>query len=539
MDSLFGLLEQFSRRLRLVDSCLMAQRTFWFALLISISFQIAGRFWPIKWLWLWALIPILIWAFIVIMYGYLKPIPLINIAHRIDGELNLRERLSTAIFLSAQYQDQGIGSTSLKFPQSMILAQQGDALFFAQSIQPKKSFPLKWVRRPIYFSGILALLLILLFAIPNSMNEVLDQREAIKSAAREQASKIEELQQEVAANGDLSESEKQELIRKLAELSVALQDNPGDIEQALADLSKVERDLRARLNPESAARQANLQTLAEQLKALSGEERDPNQEMIEAASEALNKLTEEMQNLTEEQRQELAKKLDQMAAQAFQSNNEGIAQALSEMSNALQNGNLEYAEQASQDLGEALQQANTQLADRNAINQALAQLQSSQRAMSQASSSQSSQADGNNQSLGETTGVGLAPVPGEGQPGGGGTKADTLPPDTGQGGLNPPQGNSPSTTEGELNDQVYAPWQQNTGSGDELFIPGQDSSQGENQSKEGEGNLPATSNSSLVPYSQVYRNYLNTAYQAIQQNYIPPNLLDYIRLYFTQLEPQE
>ena len=536
MTDLNHFLKQFSHRLKLVDCCLLAQRTFWSALLLSISFQMTGRFLPIRYLWLWTMILIFIWIGIVIGYIYIKPTSLSKIARRVDNELNLQERLSTSIFLQTEYQE--FSSPAFRFPQDMVLAQQNDALSLAQSIQPNRSFPLRVVSRPMVIAGILAFVLIILFVVPNSMNAVLNQRDAIKSTAQEQVSRIENLQQEIAANGDLSEAEKQELIRELAELSIALQDNRGDIEDALADLSKVERDLKARLNPESAEQQANLQSLADQLTALSGMESDPDQELTEATNEALKQLTEQMKEMSEEQRQELAKELAQMSAQASQSYNEGIAQALSEMANALQNGNLEDAVQASQDLQGELDQADTQLAEQGAINQALAQIQSSQQALSQASG-QTSQSEGTNQSLGETTGVGLAPVPGQGQPGGSGTKADSLPPDTGQGGLNPPQGNVPQTTEGQLNEQVYVPWQQSNASGEELFIPGQDLGQGENQSTEGESNLPATSNPLLVPYSQVYSNYLTAAYQAIQQNYIPSYLLDYIRLYFSQLEPEE
>jgi hypothetical protein len=40
-----------------------------------------------------------------------------------------------------------------------------------------------------------------------------------------------------------------------------------------------------------------------------------------------------------------------------------------------------------------------------------------------------------------------------------------------------------------------------------------------------------------VPYQQVYSQYLQAANQAVESGYIPPELKDYIKSYFTQLEP--
>jgi len=49
--------------------------------------------------------------------------------------------------------------------------------------------------------------------------------------------------------------------------------------------------------------------------------------------------------------------------------------------------------------------------------------------------------------------------------------------------------------------------------------------------------MPGVTNPALIPYAQVYYNYTNVANQAIDKNYIPTNLVDYVRLYFSSLEP--
>ena len=49
--------------------------------------------------------------------------------------------------------------------------------------------------------------------------------------------------------------------------------------------------------------------------------------------------------------------------------------------------------------------------------------------------------------------------------------------------------------------------------------------------------MPGVTNPALIPYDQVFYNYMNAANQAIDQNYIPSSLEDYVRLYFSSLEP--
>ncbi|NJL06552.1 MAG: hypothetical protein HC911_16935 [Chloroflexaceae bacterium] len=45
------------------------------------------------------------------------------------------------------------------------------------------------------------------------------------------------------------------------------------------------------------------------------------------------------------------------------------------------------------------------------------------------------------------------------------------------------------------------------------------------------------SNPSLVPYSEVFPDYAQSASEALDRGYIPPHLKDYVRDYFSQLEP--
>jgi hypothetical protein len=81
------------------------------------------------------------------------------------------------------------------------------------------------------------------------------------------------------------------------------------------------------------------------------------------------------------------------------------------------------------------------------------------------------------------------------------------------------------------------PWERRPGSGEELTLPGQESGQGETDVRERENPLPGTPGNALVPYYQVYYEYLDAANQAMEQAYVPEGLREYVRQYFSQLEP--
>ncbi len=84
---------------------------------------------------------------------------------------------------------------------------------------------------------------------------------------------------------------------------------------------------------------------------------------------------------------------------------------------------------------------------------------------------------------------------------------------------------------------MFVPWERRQGQGEELNIPGQDTGQGETQVREGQNPLPGAAGPARVPYQEVFYDYLDTASQAIESSYIPSGLKDYVREYFSQLEP--
>jgi hypothetical protein len=487
-------LRRFGSRLRLRDGWLLAQRTFWMAALGGVLIQIAGRIFPIYNLGFWTWLPFLVWLILVVLYSLIRPLPLMQIALKVDLELCLKERLSTALALqqvdaTQTAKKQAFDRISLSTLKLTYL-QRNDALSVAAKVIPAEAFAFSWLLRSLFIGAIFVSLILISELAYNPMDQIKVERAAIKHAAREQAQQIEKAKQEIEDSQEISEEMRQELISKMEELAKTLQQNPGNLEQALADLSKLEQELKSKLDPNLASRQSTLESLAAQLSQATGER-----------------------------------------------NRQEATQASASLGQAVQSGNTQSVRNASQEAKAAITEMQTQMADQAALQQALTQANASKialartgRQIAQSSNGNSGQSNpGNNPGSEQTAGQ---------QVSGGGTKANKLPPATG--GKRPvtaPQGNAPNAPATLLESQVFAPWQKSIDNGSQIFIPGQETQQGETTTTESKDLLPGVSNPALIPYTQVYYNYMNTANQAIEQNYIPSNLVEYVRLYFSSLEP--
>jgi hypothetical protein len=532
MHTLDFYLHRFSRRLRIRDCLNAVQHILWAFSLLAFSFQIIGRFVPVPHLILLSLAPFLCCLLAITIYSLLKPLPNLRAARRIDYELDLKQRLSTALALQ---------ESENAFHPSLVRAQEQDALSIARNISGIQILPLKWARLHLSTAAFLISLAIILAVAPNPMNNILAQREAIAQAAKEEAKHIENLSQDIGGSQELSPDERQQLERQLAELAQALRANPGDLEKALADLSRVEQALQQQLDPAQAARQANLNSLTSRLESLASLQNNPDRSQLENAAAALEEMAGQIGSMNQNQRQALADVLAQLAAQSAQAGDAPLSQALSDFSQVVRSGDLEAVKQASIAAQQAMDNTQAHLVDQAALEQALVQLQASRQALAQAGQAVARAGSGQSnpgQNPGQGAGQGQGQNPGQGNPaGGGGSRANTLPPGTSQGRAARPQGNAPDAQASDLQAQVYAPWQRSPGNGEESFVPGQDTGQGETQIRQGQNPLPGSTGPFLVPYYEVYSSYLNAANQAMQQSYVPSSLLDYVRAYFSQLEP--
>jgi hypothetical protein len=198
-------------------------------------------------------------------------------------------------------------------------------------------------------------------------------------------------------------------------------------------------------------------------------------------------------------------------------------------------GDAESISLAAAQVSDALKQSQQALNEQGTLQKVLRQLQNSSQAIAQAGQQEQ-------QIAGRQPGQGSqGNNPGQGQSGqgtsGGGTKADTLPPGTGSGQAKSPEYANTDNVRAELGEQIFVPWERRPEEGDVITIPGQDTGQGETSIQEypnPSGGLPGPA---LIPYQQVYTQYIEIAQQAINNREIPSAYRDLVRDYFTQLEP--
>lgn len=548
VDELHRLLSRLGRWMRLRDAALLAQRSLWLAVLAAGLVQIAGRFVPLTRLWLWTWLPLGIWLVMCLLWALIAPASAMRVARRVDYEQALKERLSTALALEAS---QTGGQTAES--EALVQLQHADALIAARRLTPHKAFTLTWQRRPLIAAAVLLASIVLMAFLPNPMDRVVQERAAVQAELEEQSRRIEALAEELQQEDALTPEEREALARQLEELARQLQENPGDREEALADFARLEENLRERVNPELAQQSAALETLAAQLQALAeaqtGEESENS-----SLEQSLQELAEQLGEMGSAEQQAAAQSLADLAAQAAQAGEHELAQALSALAQAALTGDVQSASQAGQQTAQAMSQAQQSLAAQQALAQALAQLQASRQQVAQAGQGQAVAQNGNNgqsssqgqsgsqgqnqgQNPGQSGGQGQQPGQAQNPGGGGGTRADTLPPFQGQGQAGSPQGPGQQAAAGQLDDQVYVPFERSGSNGEEVFIPGQDTGQGDSQVREGQDPLPGANTPALVPYQQVFGQYLQAANQIVDSGTIPLALRDYIKAYFTELEP--
>jgi len=531
--SLTTYLAAYRSRLRLRDGLIMAQRTLWMALVGMVVILIIGRYIPLKTRTLGIFTPLLVWLCANTIYSLFHSKRLSDTARLIDLELRLKERLSTAFELELKYPNQ-ISSQPVNQPSNLPSFQYNDALATAANIEPRHAFPLRWLYRPILGSiGLLIAVLILLY-LPNPMDTILAERAAVEKAAQEQAEKVEDLKEGIEQSQELTPELQAELLLKLEELARKLRENSGDRQKALADISKMEEELRRQLDPNADLRLTSLEAITSQLLSLARQE-NPH---TATPTEALEQIASELANLNDSNRQATVEALAQMAAQASQSGDQALAQALAAMSQSVLSGDSEATMRAAGQVNQAMDQSQNDLAVQSTLAQSLSQLQNSSQSMAQAGQTGAQIASqkpghGNNPGQGNTPGQGQS---GQGQSGGG-TKADSLPPGIGAGQAGRPEDLDTGALVGDLGEEIFIPWDRRPNQGEQMVIPGKDTGQGETANRENHNPSGGQLGPALIPYKQVYTQYIEAAQQAINSSDIPTAYRDLVRDYFTNLEP--
>lgn len=452
-----------------------------------------------------------------------------QVARRADDELALRDRLATALQLADPNAPHPTG-----IHPDLAARQLDDALAHLRRIEPRAAFRPRIERRSLAAALLALLVLAALVLVPNPMDAVIAERREIAQTAQEQAKNLDELAKAVEQNQNLNPQKREQLVQKLRALAAQLRSNPGDAKQALADLSQFQDVMRASLNVNSTAQAAALEALAQQMAQLAHAPDTPQNG--EELAQLLEQLAANPNALSEAERAALAQALAQAASQVA-AGDPSLAGALSELAQHIeQNASRDALQNAVTEAANALQNAAEQQAFQQALAQSLHQADAAQRALGQAG--QQAQANQSGQGQGQAQGQAQGQGQGQGQGnqlgGGGGTNANTLPGGVRTGRASDPTQPNKSFATDDAN-MVYSPFE--VGQGEQEQVQGQDSGGGQTTTRRSQSQLPGARNPARVPYSQVFQQYAEIAGQAMERSYIPAGLRDYVKEYFSELEP--
>jgi hypothetical protein len=87
---------------------------------------------------------------------------------------------------------------------------------------------------------------------------------------------------------------------------------------------------------------------------------------------------------------------------------------------------------------------------------------------------------------------------------------------------------------GEDLSSVFAPFDRVGRPGDPSYVAG---TGGDGQTQGGSGTGTGTDNGALTPYQQVYADFFDYAQTSLDRGYVPLSIKDYVRDYFSSLDP--
>jgi hypothetical protein len=174
-------------------------------------------------------------------------------------------------------------------------------------------------RRPAAVAVMALLALAPVLLVANPQDAVIAEARAVREEANAQAAKLEKLAGELENKGASAEDPRSQLARELRDLARQLRENPGELDANLAKLGAVEASLRSQLNPANEQRAAALATLSRGLsRAATGNEQANPDGDPEQAAEDLDELGKQLDEMTDAQKEELARELTEMQSSACQ-----------------------------------------------------------------------------------------------------------------------------------------------------------------------------------------------------------------------------
>ena len=463
-------------------------------------------------------------------------------ARLFDRQFKLKERMSTALELR-----EGVVTTN---NERMRQHQSGDALLVAGSVNAGKLLPLRVSTRFIITALALALALAVAIALPNPQDIVLANRSQLQQAIQEQLQQLENAKQQVQQSQTLDDNQKRQLVQALQDAQNALSDPNTGPEKALAAINDAQSKLDSLHDQSFQNQSSDLQRAGQSLApdSLTNPLANAleNSQMQQAASAMRNLTQDNGKPLNDAQRQQVANQLEQIA-QNVQNSDQATAQQLRDAAQNLRQQNDQAAQAALNKVADTLDKAAQKQNGEQQISATQSSIEDAQRAISaaqqkaQMAALPSGQQGANNQSSTQQTS-------GNQQ----GNSAAQSTGDTAQSQTDTGSGNSQQQGDGQhptLNNTSDSQHSEDTGSDNSVLDPSRINGEGQNVILPDDSSPsvtnpnasvnPGVSNQATVPYQQVYAQYAKTADDAIQGGSVPAGLRNYVRDYFSSLDPRQ
>ena len=492
-----------------------------------------------------------------------------HLARLTDRQLGFKERLTTAVEL--QSADAG---TEPKSPPPLAGLQLGDALNHLRRVEPLDAFPIRLRLREVNAALATGLVVMLLVTLPNAMQQTVRPREQVQQTVYQEAERLDKLADQVAeANAENPSEELEGIEQALRDGADALEQRAANSEESLAALAALEQRLQA-------LRGQNGEDLQDALAALAGSmAQDPTTRQAgtslakgdyEQAAEELRRVGEQLDSMSQADRQRLARSMRQAGQRAARSN-PSLGESMQQAANAMEQGSGSEAQSALDQAASQLEQSAGQLRASGERERALAQAQQSRSQISRSAQQAQGQQGSNQQARGQQ-GQGQQGQQGQGQQGQQGQgqqgqQGQGQGQEGGDGGQGQGQGQGEGEGQGQGQGQPGQPGEGQGGNGqgqgdqpggsgagsgsnprsDSIYDPAfADSRQERIESGvpfEPEEALQnpqledAQQNDAQVDYSQVYARYQEQAVQNTQNSYIPIGLKDLVKDYFSSIQP--
>jgi hypothetical protein len=446
-----------------------------------------------------------VFAVVAVVWVIARPSPM-KLMRTADLQLSLKERLSTAW---ERRQADG--------PMDSVLRQ--DALRHASRVPLAGAFPIQFRRREGWAVIALILATVALAVLPNAMDQVMSQRRADKASQARAAATVEAVQKKLAAVPSPAPVDPQ--VQKILQDARARITAAQDPRSALQNITPAEQQLARLSDPRTPGQASTAQNLANSLSATSAGQSVSQALNVSPSkgAQAVRDLASQLQSLTPQQKEDLAKALANAAQHA---QDPAMASSMQRASQSLSSGDLSAASTALSDLAGQLDSLQQQMTNDQEIAAAINGLEAAREglaAQADRDASQSAQAaaaaasgsgSGNAQASGSGNGTGTGSGRGTGNGGGG----------TGNGGAGG-VGNGSGTGSGSPTKPT-----------ERLFVPGRPvPGQMENEPTP----LGPGQDVPLTPYTQVIQSYRQAALDATNRTLIPVSASDLIRMYFLSL----